>query len=134
MAGKRVIDQAHHSVHRCRNMPTHKHSPDLLIAVGERIQTARVTRGLTQAALAEAVGIEPVTLSRYETGARGASITTLALLAQALGLTLANLMDVDVPISAPDRGPEAEEVAFIVNRLAPERRDLAVRLVRELAR
>ena len=53
---------------RCR-MPR-KRDEDLLREVGRRVAQIRRVRGWTQEALAGAVGIEPVTLSRLETGDR----------------------------------------------------------------
>lgn len=74
-------------------MPKPKHNPQLLALIGKRLQQARVARALSQSGFAERIGIEPVTLCRYETGARGPSVTMLLVAADALGLRLADLVD-----------------------------------------
>jgi transcriptional regulator with XRE-family HTH domain len=51
---------------------------ELITGIGRRVAQARRDRGFTQEALAEAVGIEAVTLSRLETGDRALSLSTLA--------------------------------------------------------
>jgi ribosome-binding protein aMBF1 (putative translation factor) len=43
---------------------------ELVKVIGSRVAEARKARGWTQAALAEAIGIESVSLSRLETGQR----------------------------------------------------------------
>ena len=50
-------------------------------ASGRRIHELRKTRNLTQEAVAESIGITPVTLSRIERGENGCSIDTLLILA-----------------------------------------------------
>ena len=51
---------------------------ELLRQIGRRVGQIRADRGLTQEVLAEAVGLEPVTVSRWETGDRALSVSTLA--------------------------------------------------------
>ena len=113
-------------------MPTHKHDPDLLKAIGQRLQNARTAAGRTQADLAESVGIEPVTLSRYETGTRGPSITTLSLMAAALDVKLADLVDVDYDLPEPAHAPEVQQAIRLMEAATPEQRERAVRVLREL--
>lgn len=54
--------------------------------VGRNIKTARTGRNLTQAQLAELVGIEVESMSRIETGAHLPSLERLAEIAGILGL------------------------------------------------
>ncbi|MBN9098198.1 MAG: ImmA/IrrE family metallo-endopeptidase [Pseudonocardia sp.] len=56
-------------------------------ALGEVLETARRARGLTQAQLADRVGITQAALSRYENDLRDPDPDTLAGLAGALGVT-----------------------------------------------
>lgn len=56
-------------------------------ALGEVLETARRARGLTQAQLADRVGITQAALSRYENDLRDPDRDTLAGLADALGVT-----------------------------------------------
>jgi len=78
---------------------------DLLRAVGQRLGELRRQRGFTQESLAEAVGIQPHGLSRIEQGHRAPSLSTLATLAAALDVTLADLLAVE------DEVPEAKLTA-----------------------
>ena len=115
-------------------MPKQKHDPDLLALIGRRIAEARRARGMTQAELAEAVGIETITLSRYETGSRGPSISTIDLAAYALGVEIGDLVDRGRELPPPQHSPDVEEAVRVLDGLDGERRDLALRLLREVAR
>lgn len=55
------------------------------------IKTARRLRGLSQVALAEAMGISPQSLNQYESGARTPGPKLLPLAASALGVSAAYL-------------------------------------------
>lgn len=110
-------------------MPKHPHDPDLLAAIGRRLQQARVARGLSQAELAERIAIEPVTLSRYETGARGPSITTLRDAARVLGITLADLVADERPLPQPAQDPRIQRALHLLGGLDAHHLDLAVRIL-----
>ena len=60
--------------------------------LGERIKNARKAKRLTQAELAEKIGIKRATLSKYETGAIEPSITHLKSIAVWLDVTLPYLL------------------------------------------
>ena len=106
----------------------------MLREVGRRVGQARRDRGWTQEALAEAVGIEPVTLSRLETGDRALSLTMLAQIAEILGLGLGDPVDVARPTPSPELQPEHAERLRLYDALAPSARDVVSRVARELAR
>jgi transcriptional regulator with XRE-family HTH domain len=55
--------------------------------IGERIRKKRLERGLSQKALAEAVGVSPPAINRFEKGIKVPSIDTLAKLAKTLGVS-----------------------------------------------
>ena len=110
-----------------------KRSPDLLRAVGRRVALARTARGFTQEQLSEVLGIEPVSLSRLETGDRALSLTTLGLIADALGLGLGHLVGVEADLPKPDLAPQEAELLRGFVKLPVAKRDLVLRLVRELA-
>lgn len=64
---------------------------DLLTRLGARIRRLRGRAGWTQAILAEKVGIDRSFLADVERGKRNISILNLALIAEGLGVTLAQL-------------------------------------------
>lgn len=109
-----------------------KRDEDLLREVGRRVAQVRRDRGWTQEALAEAVGIEPVTLSRLETGDRALSLTMLAGMADALGVTLAELVDTGRTVPVPVLAPDEAELVRLFGSLAPSARDVVLRVAREL--
>jgi transcriptional regulator with XRE-family HTH domain len=51
--------------------------------LGERIRTARTGKGWKQKHLAAGVGVEPITVSRWERGATTPDLDTLGLVAEA---------------------------------------------------
>jgi transcriptional regulator with XRE-family HTH domain len=114
-------------------MPKPKNDAKILAHIGARLQAAREARGLTQADLGERIGIESVTLSRYETGARGASLTVLARAADELGVTLADLVG-DRPVPEPDRDPRVLRALDVLCGLDEHHLDLAVGVLTEIGR
>ena len=106
---------------------------ELLRDLGRRVAEARTQRGYTQEQLAEAIDIQPVTMSRWETGDRALSITTLANIADALGVGLGDLLDVERDLPSSEHGPEEAELLRAFDKLDPNRRELVLRLLRELA-
>ena len=60
--------------------------------IGERIRTRRRHLDLSQVQLGELVGRDHKTIHRYETAQRAPSLTDLLLIADALGVPLADLM------------------------------------------
>ena len=59
--------------------------------LGHRIARQRRAAGLTQAELAEKVGVQPETISRLETGKRRVSLEMLGLISESLSLELYEL-------------------------------------------
>jgi len=106
---------------------------ELLRRVGQRVAHARGDRGWSQERLAEAVGIEPVSLSRLETGDRALSLSTLAAIADALGVNVGDLIDEGRLIPAPQLGPEAAELVRSFEVMPRSRQRLLLKLARELA-
>lgn len=112
-----------------------KRDRELLRAVGRRVGQARRDRGYTQEALSEVIGIEPVTLSRLETGDRALSLSTLGAISQALGLPLGDLLDGtrELP-EPPEATPELVELARLFSQVSPQRQGLLLALARELTK
>ncbi len=110
-------------------MPTIKNDPVLLARIGSRIRDARSARELTQATLAERVGIEPLTLTRYEGGSRGPSLTTLAAIANALDVSMADLVADDRPVPEPLHRPPIDRAIRVLDDLDDKGLTLAVGIV-----
>jgi transcriptional regulator with XRE-family HTH domain len=76
-------------------------NPALLLAFGTHLRTLRKQRGLSQQALADEAEISWPTVQRVEAGAQSPTLEVLDALAQALGLSLSELL----------RLPDASEMA-----------------------
>lgn len=63
-----------------------------LINIGDRIKTLRLNKGLTQAQLANAIGIPRTTYANYETNKREPKIEVLNKLASTLGVTVDDIL------------------------------------------
>lgn len=61
-------------------------------AIGKRIKIERIKADLTQEKLAEMSGVSPTHMSNIETGTTRVSLTTMVAIANALGVTLDDLM------------------------------------------
>ena len=80
--------------------------------LANRLRLFRVTRGWTQEALAEASGLHRTYISSLERGGRNISIDNIDRLAQALGISISELIDPIDPstIHVPEsRNPRGEE-------------------------
>lgn len=66
--------------------------------IGLRIQHHRKKKRVTQAELAEALGCEVTTLSRYERGEYAPDVEQLLVIAQFLGLSPMDLLPADVDL------------------------------------
>ncbi len=104
---------------------------DLLRRIGGRIASYRTAAGLTQAELAERVGdgVEAVSLSRWETGARSPSVTMLYAVAQALGVGVGDLVDDEAEDQEKPAGPE---LGRVLARADDQQRDLVTRIAIEV--
>ena len=75
-------------------MPDHTDELDALLGlIGRRIRAARVAQGLNLEQLARLTGISAPALSLIETAKRDARVTTLARIARALRVPLADLLE-----------------------------------------
>lgn len=100
--------------------------------LGERVQALREARGWTQEALAQAIGIEAATLSRYETAKLAFPLGVLARVADRLGTTLSDLVrSDDAPIK---QDSDTSKLLLLWRRLDRSKRRLALRILREIAR
>jgi transcriptional regulator with XRE-family HTH domain len=61
--------------------------------IGEQLRAWRAARGLSQRALAEKAGVGAVLVARLELGQTDPRLTTLRRLAEALKLTVGELVD-----------------------------------------
>ncbi|MEU2450036.1 helix-turn-helix transcriptional regulator [Streptomyces sp. NPDC012765] len=77
-------------------MPPPSPPPDWVLVrrrvIGARIRAARKDAGLTQEALAEAVGIDSKSVHRIEYGTSDPSLSVLLRLGDALGIPLVELV------------------------------------------
>lgn len=85
------------------------------LSIGERIKLCRKQQGMTQAALALALGISPVNISQIETGRRSPTIDTVKVIADALGVSISDLtgepIRLDFPMpDYPARIPTKDEI------------------------
>lgn len=60
--------------------------------LGAAIRAARLERGLSQEALADASGVDRSHMGKIERGERNVSVLNVARVAEALGVTIASLM------------------------------------------
>jgi transcriptional regulator with XRE-family HTH domain len=98
-------------------------------ALGTHIATHRKQRQLTQAELAELVGIDTVSLSRIETGTVLPSLARLSALADALGVDVVEFLGASrTPVSQQNL-----EVQGYLDTLSPEDRVLLLEWIKQFA-
>ncbi|MCK6519809.1 helix-turn-helix domain-containing protein [Myxococcota bacterium] len=100
--------------------------PDVHRLFGIRLIGLRHAAGLSQAALAARVGMDPDELARLEAGVGEPTVETVALLAEGLGVKPVELVR--------DENDPAKILGDLLKRLSPElRRDLIARLEGEVS-
>ena len=104
---------------------------DMKRNIGLRIKHLRTVRGLTQAALAEAVGISTEAISNIERGVNFPSFENLVKIAEILKFTLVDIFD-GVEKSCKRAMAEGEILAA-VKSLPNDKLDLAVKLIAALS-
>ena len=82
-----------------RTPPTPLAGRRQLVALGERLRAARLRREMSQAALAEKVGVHVQTILKLESGNPATSLATMLLVLKALG------MQADIDKIAAEREP-----------------------------
>ena len=93
--------------------------------LGRELRKARVALQLTQADIAERVGTDPETISRFERGATLPSLVRLLELAEALEVTVASLLGG----ASPRATDELAELRQMVANLPPKDRKLVAAVV-----
>jgi transcriptional regulator with XRE-family HTH domain len=81
------------------------------------------------------IGIEPVTLSRLETGDRALSLSSLGRISEALAVPLGDLLDGarELP-EPPESKPEHADLVRLFDQASVQRQALLLALARELAK
>jgi len=105
-------------------------SPKLGEMLGRNIARERKAKGLTQQELAESIGIDPVSLSRIETGATVPSLQRLAVIASALDVGLVTL----VSSTGNHLSDQAQEIATSLKHLNGNDRRLIIDMVKQFAK
>ena len=103
--------------------------------IGQRIKTMRLSRGMTQADLAKAIGQSQASITMYETGKREPDFETLEALADVFNVPMVAFVDGDgtVSVGPSDENPQSEELRLLfqdLSRLSPEQQKQARSLFR----
>lgn len=108
--------------------------------IGERLREARIRRGLTQAEVAEKLGVTRSVIARYESGINDPPSENISKLAEILGVSADYLLGrTDNPTSSNGSGgpPIEEEFPEVVNvlrrsgkKLTPEDRKRIARIIK----
>lgn len=103
--------------------------------IGKIIRTQRELIGLTQAQLAEEVGLEDETISRMENGHRLPTIEKLIELAEVLKLPVASFFD-DASSGKVRKSAEsyAQKISHLLNDLPDTGRDFVLKVAQDYAK
>lgn len=102
-----------------------------LAAIGNRIRKARLARNMTLQAIAQVSGLSPSMLSLVERGRASPSIGSLIVIANALGITMSELVSTPEArenrlVVHSDEAPIVETAKHVVRRLLREDRERGV--------
>jgi transcriptional regulator with XRE-family HTH domain len=95
--------------------------------LGERIKKLRQANGLTQAQLAEIVGLSDEFVSRIERGAKAPSIETMDKLARTFSVPVRALFDFSSS-SNPELGPAAEKLMLLATTASEDNLEVILEL------
>ncbi len=70
------------------------------MTTGEKIKQARKNAGITQKNLGDKLGVSPVMISQYESNTRNPKLQTLQKIADALNVTLSDLLTSDTILNS----------------------------------
>ena len=96
-------------------------------AIGKRIKIARINADLTQEALAGQIELSPSHMSNIETGTTKVSLTTIVNLANALGVTVDDLLCDNIIHARAQMDRDVQQVLDDCD-------DYEIRVVKDLAR
>lgn len=100
------------------------------MSLANNIRAARKALKMSQDELAEAIGANRVTISRYETGSYLPSVTALARLAEALNTTQSQLTGEEEPPGNEPRTAEAKIISKGIDRMPPDKREVALNMLK----
>ena len=96
--------------------------------LGKNLANSRKAKGWTQAALAERLGMEPESISRFERGATLPSLATLEQIAAFLDTSIADLL-----AEYPDTAyTEAQRISALMADLEPDARAGVLSIVKTI--
>lgn len=107
---------------------------ELLRAIGRRVRALRDQRGWSQEQLGANAKLQTATLSRIENAKASPDLTTLSSIADALGVTLAQLCDVNSAPPRPKLTDLEESLLESQSALAPHQQVALLRFVQEMCR
>ena len=96
-------------------------------AIGKRIKIARINADMTQERLSDLLGISPSHMSNIETGTTHVSLTTMVKLANALGVSLDDLLCDSVTHARP-------QFEWDIQQVLDGCSDYEIRVVADVAR
>ncbi len=102
--------------------------------LGERIKKIRKTVRLTQERLAEKTNLSVEYISRLERGVAQPSFKTLAVIAEALDVTIKDFFDFNGPVSFIDKKQDALQKKEYINAILSELKDMEVHELTEAYR
>ena len=102
--------------------------------IGQRIRTMRLSRGMTQADLAKAIGQSQSSITMYETGRREPDFETLEALADVFNVPMVSFVDGGgvVSVGQPEEDSDDDFRVFVRDsrQLTPEQFRMARGLLR----
>lgn len=114
---------------------TKRKNPELAVEIGKIIRKQRKAAGMTQATLAEAVGLESETVSRMENGIRLPSIEKLVEIADVFRVPVAVFFEnVGASKRQQDTHLLAEKISLALERLPEAGKSFVLDLAQNYAR
>ncbi len=114
---------------------TKQKNQDLALQIGRVIRTHRDATGMTQATLAEAIGLEIETISRMETGKRLPTIEKLLEIADVFRIPVASFFEtVNAITQQPAADLYAQKISAAMNGIPKSGKNFVLEMAQDYAR
>lgn len=114
---------------------TKRKNPELAVEIGKVIRQQRKAAGMTQASLAEAIGLESETVSRLENGIRLPSVEKLVEMAEVFRMPVAAFFEhVGISTSQQDSQLFAEKISVALDKMPENGKVFVLEVAQNYAR
>lgn len=105
---------------------------EIMDKTAERIKYFRTQKGLSQESLALLAGLNPAFLGHIERSLKCPTVDTLNKIAEALNISLSNLLDFDEGKNSSEKDAAIRRMVYSVRNLSPSKIDQVTEIIEKI--